>query len=90
MMNHTNNVLIIGCGIAGPALALFLKRAGIQAEIYEAGEAPEGFALTLSCNGVAVLQELGLDRATEAAGLPVTGWEMANGKGKQLGGGTLA
>jgi 2-polyprenyl-6-methoxyphenol hydroxylase-like FAD-dependent oxidoreductase len=28
--------LIIGCGIAGPVVALFLQRAGIEAEIYEA------------------------------------------------------
>jgi 2-polyprenyl-6-methoxyphenol hydroxylase-like FAD-dependent oxidoreductase len=82
--------LIIGCGIAGPALALFLKRAGIEAEIYETRTTPEGYSLSLSCNGVAVLQELGLDHAEFAEGSPVTQWKMWNEKGKYLGGGVLA
>ncbi len=90
MNKQQRKALIIGCGIGGPALALFLKRAGIEAEIYEAREKPEGFALSLSCNGVAVLQELGLDRAAFAEGSAVTQWMMWNGKGKHLGGGVLA
>ncbi|UUZ85105.1 hypothetical protein LJK88_16880 [Paenibacillus sp. P26] len=77
-------------GIAGPALALFLKRAGIDAEIYEARTASEGFSLTLSCNGLAVLQELGLDQAVLKEGSAVSRWKMWNGKGKHLGGGVLA
>jgi 2-polyprenyl-6-methoxyphenol hydroxylase-like FAD-dependent oxidoreductase len=85
MNKQAKKALIIGCGIAGPALALFLKRAGIEAEIYEAREMPEGYALSLSCNGLAVLQELGLDRATLAQGSTVTRGIMANGKGKRLG-----
>ncbi len=76
--------LIIGCGIAGPVLALFLKLAGIEAEIYEAREVADGFALSLSCNGVGVLQELGLDGPVFSAGSAVTGWQMWNWKGKRL------
>jgi 2-polyprenyl-6-methoxyphenol hydroxylase-like FAD-dependent oxidoreductase len=90
MQKQQKKALIIGCGIAGPALALFLKRAGIEAEIYEARETPEGFALSLSCNGVAVLQELGLDHTAFSEGSAVTKWLMWNGKGKHLGGGVLA
>ena len=93
MQNHQDHVkkaLIIGSGIAGPALALFLKRAGIEAEIYETRETPEGYALSLSCNGVAVLAELGLDHAAFEEGSAVTKWQMQNGKGKHLGGGVLA
>ncbi len=90
MQNQQKKALIIGCGIAGPALALFLKRAGIEAEIYEARTTPEGYALSLSSNGVAVLQELGLDRAAFAEGSAVTEWLMWNGRGKHLGGGVLA
>lgn len=82
--------LIIGCGIAGPAVALFLKRAGIEAEIYEARETPEGYALSLSCNGVNVLKTLGLDGPVFAEGSAVSRWMMWNGKGKRLGGGVLA
>lgn len=82
--------LIIGGGIAGPALALFLKRAGIEVEIYEARTSSEGFSLTLSCNGLAVLQELGLDQAVLKEGSAVSKWKMWNGRGKNLGGGVLA
>lgn len=32
--------LIIGCGIAGPVLAAFCKRAGIEATVYEAAAEP--------------------------------------------------
>ena len=90
MKNHQKTALIIGCGIAGPALALFLKCAGIQAEIYEAREMPEGYSLSLSCNGVAVLAELGLDATVFPQGSAVTKWLMWNGKGKSLGTGILA
>lgn len=82
--------LIIGGGIAGPALALFLKRAGIETEIYETRTSSEGFSLTLSCNGLAVLQELGLDQAVLKEGSVVSKWKMWNGRGKHLGGGVLA
>lgn len=90
MQNKTKKALIIGCGIGGPTLALFLKRAGIESEIYEARETPEGYSLSLSCNGMSVLQELGLADATFAAGSPVTRWSMFNGKGKHLGSGVLS
>ncbi|HLG64466.1 MAG TPA: FAD-dependent monooxygenase [Ktedonosporobacter sp.] len=58
--------LIIGGGIGGPALALFLKRAGIEAEIYEARAKPEGYSLIMASNGMQVLHELGLDQAVFA------------------------
>ncbi|HEY6406396.1 MAG TPA: FAD-dependent monooxygenase, partial [Ktedonobacteraceae bacterium] len=90
MQKQQKKALIIGCGIAGPALALFLQRAGIEAEIYEARTTSEGYSLSLSCNGVAVLQELGLDRAAFAEGSAVKEWLMWNGRGKHLGGGVLA
>ncbi len=86
----TRRVLIIGGGIAGPALALFLKRAGIESEIYEAREMVEGYSLSLSCNGVAVLKLLGLDLDVLSKGSPVTKWAMFNSREKRLGGGLLA
>lgn len=90
MNQQPRKAIIIGCGIAGPALALFLKQAGITAEIYEARTKPEGFSLSLSSNGVAVLKSLGLDSAVFAEGSPVASWTMSNEKGKHLGGGVLA
>src|SRR5258708_26892554 len=82
--------LIMGCGIAGPAVALFLKRAGFEAEIFEARKTPEGFALSLSCNGGEVLKMLGLDRPVMAEDPAVTSELMWNGKGKRPGQGPLA
>ncbi|WP_187274120.1 NAD(P)/FAD-dependent oxidoreductase [Paenibacillus sp. N3.4] len=90
LTKHKKKALIIGCGIAGPALALFLKRVGIDAEIYEARKSSEGYSLSLSCNGLAVLQELGLDQAVLDEGSVVSKWLMGNSKGKSLGGGVLA
>ena len=34
--DYTKKVIIIGCGIAGPVLALALHRAGMDSEIFEA------------------------------------------------------
>ena len=51
--------LIIGCGVAGPAVALFLKRAGLHAEVFEARSAAAedaGFFLNLAPNGMNVLK----------------------------------
>lgn len=85
MQNQSKKAVIIGAGIGGAALALFLKRAGIEAEIYEAREKPEGFSLTLASNGVGVLQDLGLDHAAFAEGSAVTESVTMTGKNKALG-----
>lgn len=55
-------VLIIGGGIAGPALALFLQKAGIAAVVYEAYPYKDGIGggLGLAPNGMNVLAALGL------------------------------
>jgi len=90
MSEIKRKVLIIGSGIAGPAVALFLKRAGIESEIFEARQTAEGYALSLSANGLAVLKLLSLDGRTFAEGSPVSEWHMWNGKGKHLGGGSFA
>ncbi|MEO8956049.1 MAG: FAD-dependent monooxygenase [Ktedonobacteraceae bacterium] len=90
MQKAPKKALIIGGGIAGPALALFLKRAGIEAEIYEARETAEGYSLGLSGNGVAVLQELGLDHAAFAEGSAVAKGLIETGKGRVLGESVLA
>jgi 2-polyprenyl-6-methoxyphenol hydroxylase-like FAD-dependent oxidoreductase len=81
-------VLIIGCGFAGAALALFLKQAGIESEIYEAREASDldaGAFLFLAPNGMNVLKTLGLDDALGQEGLPTTGITFYNSRGKEIG-----
>ncbi|MDR6804884.1 2-polyprenyl-6-methoxyphenol hydroxylase-like FAD-dependent oxidoreductase [Dyadobacter sp. BE34] len=52
--------IIIGCGIAGPAMALALQKIGVQAVIYEAREAADdtqGAFLGISPNGLNILRE---------------------------------
>jgi 2-polyprenyl-6-methoxyphenol hydroxylase-like FAD-dependent oxidoreductase len=68
------HVLIIGGGIAGPALALFLKKAGIAASIHEAYPrcADIGGGLQVAPNGMAVLDQIGLAGAVTAAGTACT------------------
>ncbi|GHO72252.1 hypothetical protein KSD_58030 [Ktedonobacter sp. SOSP1-85] len=63
MSNLQKKAILIGCGLTGPALALFLKRAHFDVEIYEARTQPEGYGLSLASNGLKVLEELGLAEA---------------------------
>ncbi len=86
-MSH-EKVLIIGGGFAGTTLALFLKFAGIEAEIYEAREASDldaGAFLFIAPNGMNVLKELGLGATLEQHGFPITGITFYNGQGKTIG-----
>ncbi len=81
-------VVIVGCGFAGTALALFLKRAGICAEIYEARQETEldaGAFLYLAPNGVNVLKALGLETAVKEAGYATTGIRLYNRRGRAIG-----
>jgi FAD-dependent urate hydroxylase len=55
--------LIVGCGISGPVLAMFLWRAGLEPVVYEERLEPNDEAdyfLNLAPNGVAVLDALGV------------------------------
>jgi 2-polyprenyl-6-methoxyphenol hydroxylase-like FAD-dependent oxidoreductase len=69
-MNSSRHALIIGGGIAGPALALFLKKAGISSAVYEGYPYTEGVGggLSLAPNGMNVLDELGLAETVKARG----------------------
>jgi FAD-dependent urate hydroxylase len=56
--------LIIGAGVAGPAAAMALQKAGIDAIVYEAhstSAAGIGEFLTLATNGVSALRTLEAD-----------------------------
>jgi FAD-dependent urate hydroxylase len=87
-MNHTRTALIIGGGIAGPATAMALQKAGIDSVVYEAhptGADGIGVFLTLGSNGVDALCVLGADKPAVAAGFPTPGITLRNGAGKYLG-----
>ncbi|SEK42570.1 FAD-dependent oxidoreductase [Nonomuraea pusilla] len=80
--------LITGCGIAGPAMAMALREAGIEAEIFEAyGKGAEGVGafLNLASNGLDALRVLGAHRTVMAAGIPTPRMVMWSGTGKRLG-----
>jgi 2-polyprenyl-6-methoxyphenol hydroxylase-like FAD-dependent oxidoreductase len=85
---NTRKALIIGGGVAGPVAAMFFKRAGIDAEIYEARSDADPYAgwfLNLAGNGIEVLKTLGIDAPISAEGSPAPRMIMWNGQGKQLG-----
>jgi FAD-dependent urate hydroxylase len=87
-MTHIRTALVIGGGIAGPAAALALQKAGIDAVVYEAySTAAEGIGvfLTLATNGVDALRTLGAEQRAIAAGFPTTAIVLWNGTGKRLG-----
>lgn len=81
------HALIIGSGIAGPAIALFLSKAGIGASIYEAYPAPAGIGggLGLAPNGMNVLAELGLAEALVDAGTICAAFAFRNQRGQLIG-----
>lgn len=78
--------LIIGGGIAGPVLALFLKQAGFCVQVFEAshGVSDTGGALGLAPNGMNVLAAAGV--AEQIGDVSVTGheWAFENQYGKLL------
>ncbi|WP_402843529.1 FAD-dependent oxidoreductase [Microbacterium sp. GXS0129] len=55
--------LIIGGGVVGPAMALFLQRDGWEVELFESRREPDAFGglfLNVATNGLAVLETLGV------------------------------
>jgi 2-polyprenyl-6-methoxyphenol hydroxylase-like FAD-dependent oxidoreductase len=64
-------ILVVGAGIAGPVAAIALARAGFEATVYEASEAPRddaGSFFNLAPNGIAVLRALGIDAVLDGIG----------------------
>ena len=87
-MNETKRTaLIIGGGIAGPALALFLKRQGIEPLVFEAYPRSEnvGGGFQIAPNGMGVLEDLGLAEAVTLQGSPARGFCFRNHRGKAIG-----
>jgi 2-polyprenyl-6-methoxyphenol hydroxylase-like FAD-dependent oxidoreductase len=88
MNRPARKALIIGCGVAGPTVALFLQRAGIEAEIHEARASSidyGGLFLNMACNGLSVLNALGLDEQVSRLGSPIPRMVIWSGNGKRLG-----
>jgi 2-polyprenyl-6-methoxyphenol hydroxylase-like FAD-dependent oxidoreductase len=62
MTQRPRKALIIGAGIAGPVTAILLKKAGIDAQLFEAWPYSTGIGggLQIAPNGMHVLAEIGL------------------------------
>jgi 2-polyprenyl-6-methoxyphenol hydroxylase-like FAD-dependent oxidoreductase len=87
-MTQRRTALIIGAGIAGPATAMALQKAGIDAVVHEAhptGADGIGVYLTLGSNGVDALRVLGVDEPVLAAGFATPAITLRSGNGKRLG-----
>jgi 2-polyprenyl-6-methoxyphenol hydroxylase-like FAD-dependent oxidoreductase len=88
-MARIKSALVIGGGVAGPvaALALALRKAGIEATVCEAHDAAAidaGAMLTLAPNGLAAFDVIGLAGAVRAAGHDLHAMVMEKGNGKRL------
>jgi 2-polyprenyl-6-methoxyphenol hydroxylase-like FAD-dependent oxidoreductase len=87
-MTGVRTALVIGGGIAGPVTALALRKAGIEATVYEAYATTAdgiGGTLTVAPNGLDALRIIGADEAVRAIGLPMDRTVMADGRGKRIG-----
>jgi FAD-dependent urate hydroxylase len=87
-MTHTRTALVIGGGIAGPVAAIALRRAGIDATVYEAHEGAAdgvGGGLSIAPNGLNALAIIGADDAVRRVGLPMTSMVFQSWTGKRLG-----
>jgi 2-polyprenyl-6-methoxyphenol hydroxylase-like FAD-dependent oxidoreductase len=85
---HTKQrAIVIGGGIAGPAIAVFLARAGIEPVILEAHALSDdvGGGFQIAPNGMRVLAELGIADELERAGQPSRDFRFKNHRGKMIG-----
>ena len=82
------SVTVVGAGIGGPVVAMYLKWAGFEVSLVEAraSEAEaEGAFLGMAPNGMSALEPLGLARVVAARGHAVSAFELTNGAGRLLG-----
>jgi 2-polyprenyl-6-methoxyphenol hydroxylase-like FAD-dependent oxidoreductase len=87
MTRHARKALIIGAGIAGPVAAIFLKRAGFTAELFEAWPYSTGIGggLQIAPNGMHVLAELGLAEEMVRRGSIAESFDFFSQSGRLLG-----
>lgn len=87
-MTQVRTAVIVGGGVAGPVAAIALRRAGIEATVYEAYDTQAdgiGGELMLAPNGMAALAAAGVADAVGAAGVPTPRMVMETGTGRRLG-----
>jgi len=81
------HVLIVGGGIAGPALAIFLNKAGITSTVFEAYPQTDdiGGGMQIAPNGMRVLEQIGIADEVIAQGVESEEFSFDNQQGKVLG-----
>jgi 2-polyprenyl-6-methoxyphenol hydroxylase-like FAD-dependent oxidoreductase len=86
-MASIRRALVIGGGIVGPALALFLKRGGIEPLVFEAYPRKDdaGGGFQIAPNGLRVLADLGLAEALLREGSPSGDMAFRNHRGREIG-----
>ena len=87
MPQRPRKALIIGAGIAGPAAAILLKRAGFDAELFEAWPYSTGIGggLQIAPNGMRVLAEIGIADDMIAAGSISESFDFRSQSGRKIG-----
>ena len=83
----TRTALVIGGGIAGPVTAMALRKAGIEATVYEAYATTAdavGGGLGIAPNGMNALAVLDAAHAVERIGEPMAAMVMQSWTGKNL------
>jgi len=73
-MSNVNTAIVIGGGIAGPVAAIALRKAGVEATVFEAYPRPSdgiGGSLALEPNGLAALGVIGAADAVRAVATPI-------------------
>ena len=78
------SIAVIGCGIAGPAAALFLRQLGAAVTVFDkvANLCPVGAGFLLQPAGLDVLNQLGLAQSLINQGAPIIGLHGCNHRGK--------
>jgi 2-polyprenyl-6-methoxyphenol hydroxylase-like FAD-dependent oxidoreductase len=86
MAQRPRKALIIGAGIAGPVTAIFLKRAGFDAQLFEAWPYSTGIGggLQIAPNGMHVLAAIGLADEMIAAGSVCEAFEFLTQSGSRI------
>jgi 2-polyprenyl-6-methoxyphenol hydroxylase-like FAD-dependent oxidoreductase len=79
--------MVIGGGIAGPVTALALRRAGIEATVYEAYEGNAdgvGGTMAIAPNGLDALDAVGAGELVAGLGQPITRTRVTDGAGRPI------
>lgn len=87
-MSTVRTAVVIGGGVAGPATAMALVKAGIDATVFEAtveSKDARGVMLTLAPNGIDALRTIDAEESALAAGFPTPGITLRTHTGKRLG-----